>query len=185
MKKFLLAIALTIPSPSFAASGPFFSLNNTDFVVTVAFVLFVAVLLYLKVPSIVTKMLDDRSKGIQSELDEARSLREEAQSLLASYERKQQEISEQSERIISNEKDEATAAAAQAKKDLSVSIERRIAAANDQISSAQAAAIREVRNKAITIAISAVEEVISSNIDSKQSSELIDSAVKEVEEKLH
>ena len=69
MKKFLLAIALTIPSPSFAASGPFFSLNNTDFVVTVAFVLFVAVLLYLKVPSIVTKMLDDRSKGIQSELD--------------------------------------------------------------------------------------------------------------------
>ena len=72
-----------------------------------------------------------------------------------------------------------------AKKDLSVSIERRIAAANDQISSAQAAAIREVRNKAITIAISAVEEVISSNIDSKQRSELIDSAVKEVEEKLH
>ena len=185
MKKFLLAIALTIPSPSFAASGPFFSLNNTDFVVTVAFVLFVAVLLYLKVPSIVTKMLDDRSKGIQSELDEARSLREEAQSLLASYERKQQEISKQSERIISNAKDEAAAAAEQAKKDLSVSIERRIAAANDQISSAQAAAIREVRNKAITIAISAVEEVISSNIDSKQRSELIDSAVKEVEEKLH
>ena len=185
MKKFLLAIALTIPSPSFAASGPFFSLNNTDFVVTVAFVLFVAVLLYLKVPSIVTKMLDDRSKGIQSELDEARSLREEAQSLLASYERKQQEISEQSERIISNAKDEAAAAAEQAKKELSVSIERRIAAANDQISSAQAAAIREVRNKAITIAISAVEEVISSNIDSKQRSELIDSAVKEVEEKLH
>ena len=109
-------------------------------------------------------MLDDRSKGIQSELDEARSLREEAQSLLASYERKQQEISEQSERIISNAKDEAAAAAEQAKKDLSVSIERRIAAANDQISSAQAAAIREVRNKAITIAISAVEEVISSNI---------------------
>ena len=70
-------------------------------------------------------------------------------------------------------------------KDLSVSIERRIAAANDQISSAQAAAIREVRNKAITIAISAVEEVISSNIDSKKRSELIDSAVKEVEEKLH
>ena len=168
-----------------AGSKKIISLNNTDFVVTVAFVLFVAVLLYLKVPSIVTKMLDDRSKGIQSELDEARSLREEAQSLLASYERKQQEISEQSERIISNAKDEAAAAAEQAKKDLSVSIERRIAAANDQISSAQAAALREVRNKAITIAISAVEEVISSNIDSKQRSELIDSAVKEVEEKLH
>ena len=174
-----------LPSPSLAASGPFFSLNNTDFVVTVAFVLFVAVLLYLKVPSIVTKMLDDRSKGIQSELDEARSLREEAQSLLASYERKQQEISEQSERIISNAKDEAAAAAEQAKKDLSVSIERRIAASNDQISSAQSAAIREIRNKAITIAISALEEVISSNLDSKQRSELIDSAVKEVEEKLH
>ena len=81
MKKLVFILPALVPTPLLAASGPFFSLNNTDFVVTVAFVLFVAVLLYLRVPAMVTKMLDERSKGIQLELDEARSLMEEAQSL--------------------------------------------------------------------------------------------------------
>ena len=185
MKKLIFVLSALIPAPLFAASGPFFSLNNTDFVVTISFILFVAVLLYLRVPAMVTKMLDERSQGIQSELDEARSLMEEAQSLLASYERKQKEIAEQSERIIKNAKEEAANAAGQAQKDLTVSIERRMAAANDQISSAQAAAIREVRNTAISVAISAVEEVISSNIQADESNKLIDSAISEVADKLH
>ena len=89
MKKLLTVLPFTLAAPAYAASGPFFSLNNTDFVVTIAFVLFVALLIYLKVPGMVTKMLDQRADGIQSELDEARALREEAQSILASYERKQ------------------------------------------------------------------------------------------------
>ena len=185
MKKLVFILPALVPTPLLAASGPFFSLNNTDFVVTVAFVLFVAVLLYLKVPAIVTKMLDERSKGIQLELDEARSLMEEAQSLLASYERKQKEIAEQSERIIRNAKEEAALAAEQAKKDLGVSIERRIAAANDQISSAQSAAIREVRNNAISVAISVVEKVIASNIKLDESNALIDVAISDVASKLH
>ena len=71
------------------------------------------------------------------------------------------------------------------RKPLTVSIERRMAAANDQISSAQAAAIREVRNTAISVAISAVEEVISSNIQADESNKLIDSAISEVADKLH
>ena len=185
MKKLVFTLSALIQTPLLAASGTFFSLNNTDFVVTVAFVLFVAVLLYLKVPAMVTKMLDERSKGIQSELDEARSLMEEAQSLLASYERKQKEIAEQSERIIKNAKEEAALAADQAKKDLEVYIERRMAAANDQISSAQSGAIREVRNNAISVAISVVEEVIVSNIKPDESNTLIDTAISDVASKLH
>jgi F-type H+-transporting ATPase subunit b len=110
---------------------------------------------------------------------------EEAQSLLASYERKQKEIAEQSERIIRNAKEEAALAAEQAKKDLGVSIERRIAAANDQISSAQSAAIREVRNNAISVAISVVEKVIASNIKLDESNALIDVAISDVASKLH
>ena len=185
MKKLVFTLPALIPTSLLAASDPFFSLNNTDFVVTVAFVLFVTVLLYLRVPAMVAKMLDERSKGIQSELDEARSLMEEAQSILASYKRKQKEIAEQSKRIIKNAKEEAALAADQAKKDLEVYIERRMAAANDQISSAQSAAIREVRNNAISVAISVVEEVIVSNIKPDESNALIDTAISDVASKLH
>ena len=118
MRKLATLLALTAASPAFAASGPFFSLGNTDFVVTLAFILFIAVLFYFKVPSMLGGMLDKRAEGIQSELDEARALREEAQTILASYERKQKEVQEQADRIVAHAKEEATLAAEQAKQDL-------------------------------------------------------------------
>ncbi|MDA7744083.1 ATP F0F1 synthase subunit B, partial [bacterium] len=94
--KHLSALLLTLmASPALAASGPFFSLYNTNFVVTVAFIGFVALVLYLGVPKMLGKMLDARADGIRAELEEARSLREEAKALLASYEKKQAEVQAQ------------------------------------------------------------------------------------------
>jgi F-type H+-transporting ATPase subunit b len=185
MKKLFLIVPTLAATPAFAASGPFFSLDNTDFVVTIAFVLFVAVLVYLKVPGLIAKMLDDRAEGIQSDLDEARSLREEAQTLLASYERKQREVAEQSERIIATAKEEANQAAEKAKQDLQASIARRLQAAVDQISSAEAAAIREVRDTAITVAVAAASDVISAKMTAKDGGALIDASIKDVADKLH
>ena len=45
MKKLAILLSLTA-SPALAASGPFFSLRNTDFVVTIAFLLFSGILVY-------------------------------------------------------------------------------------------------------------------------------------------
>lgn len=178
-------IALTAASPAFAASGPFFSLKNTNFVVLIAFLLFVAVLLYLKVPSLLGKMLDKRAEGIKSELDEARALREEAQTLLASYERKQKEVQEQADRIVAHAREEAAEAAEAAKDDLKVSIERRLRAAEDQIASAEAGAVKEVRDRAVTIAVAAAKEVIAKQMTAAEGNKLIDQAIGEVESKLH
>jgi len=59
--------------------------------VAIAFVIFLAVLGYLKVHKMLIKGIDDRRDRIKAELDEARRLKEEAQALLAGYQRKQQE----------------------------------------------------------------------------------------------
>ena len=96
----LIASGSISASPALAAPGPFFSLSNTDFIVVLAFLLFIAILIYFKVPALLAGMLDKRAEGIRSELDEARAIREEAQTLLASYERKQQEVKAQSQRIV-------------------------------------------------------------------------------------
>jgi F-type H+-transporting ATPase subunit b len=178
-------MAMSAASPALAASGPFFSLTNTNFVVLIAFLLFIAVLLYLKVPSLLGGMLDKRAEGIQGELDEARALREEAQTLLASYERKQKEVQEQADRIVAAAKEEANEAAEQAKADLQVSIARRLKAAKDQISSAEQNAVKEVRDKAVTIAIAAAKDVIAQQMTSKDGSSLIDDAIAQVDAKLH
>lgn len=179
------ALAAVLASPAFAASGPFFSLRNTDFVVLIAFLLFVGVLLYFKVPTLLMGMLDGRAAGIKSELDEARKLREEAQTLLASYERKQKDVKEQAERIVAAAKEEATAAAAQARVDLENSVARRMAAADDQIASAEAAAVKEVRDQAVVIAVGAAREVIAKQMSAADSNKLIDDAIAQLGSKLH
>ena len=177
--------AALLASPAFAAGEVFFSLKNTDFVVLLAFLLFIAVLFYFKVPTMLAGMLDKRAEGIKSELEEARALREEAQTLLASYERKQKEVQDQADRIVSSAKDDAQKAAEKARADLAKSLERRMAAAEDQIGSAQAAAVKEVRDQAITIAVAAAREVIAKQMTAAEGNALIDDAIKQVDAKLH
>ncbi len=180
-----LILSLGFASPALAASGPFFSLHNTNFVVLIAFIVFVGVLFYFKVPGMIGGALDTRAAGIKSELDEARALREEAQTLLASYERKQKEVQEQAARIVAQAKSDADVAAEQAKADLEKSIARRLAAAEDQIASAQTAAVKEVRDQAVTIAVAAANSVIAKQMTAADGNKLIDAAISEVEAKLH
>jgi len=184
MKKLTVLFALAA-SPALAAEGPFFSLKNPEFVVVIGFVLFLALLAYLKVPGLIGGMLDKRAEGIKSDLDEAKALREEAQTILASYERKQKEVQEQADRIVEAAKAESEIAATQAKEDLKASIARRLAAADEQITSAQASAVKEVRDTAIAIAVAAAEEVIAKKLTAADGNALIEDAIKDVAAKLH
>ena len=190
MKKTLALFAIVAASPALAASknpfsAEFYKLSNTDFIVAISFLLFLGVLFYFKVPGMIGGLLDKRAEGIQSELDEARALREEAQSLLASYERKQREVQEQADRIVQAAKESAAEAGEQAKKDLAASIERRVQAAADQIASAESAAIKKVRDEAARIAVAAAGEVIAKQMTPAKSGELVDEAIKVVQSKLH
>ncbi len=182
-----LALILTFgaASPALAAKGPFFSLGNTDFVVLLGFIVFIAVLFYFKVPGMIGGALDNRAEGIKSELDEARALHEEARSLLASYERKQREVQTQADAIVAAAKDDAALAAEQAKVDLEKSIARRLAAAQDQIASAEASAVKEVRDQAISVAVSAANAVLAKQMTATQANKLIDAAIADVGAKLH
>ncbi|MCZ7675204.1 MAG: F0F1 ATP synthase subunit B [Roseovarius sp.] len=186
MKKFIATGALLLAaSPALAASGPFFSLANSNFVVLISLLIFIGVLVYFKVPTLVGAQLDKRAEGIRSELDEARAIREEAQSLLASYERKQKEVQGQADRIVAHAREEAAAAAEKAKQDLQVSIARRLRAAEDQIASAEAGAVKEVRDRAIAVAVAAAKQVVAEKITAQQGNKLIDEAISQVEAKLH
>ena len=186
----LFALGAIMAAPAYAASknpfsADFWKLSNTDFVVTIAFLLFIGVLFYFKVPGLLGGLLDKRADGIQSELDEARTLKEEAQALLASYERKQAEVKEQADRIVAQAKSDAEAAAEQAKVDLQASIARRLAAAEDQIASAEASAVKEVRDRAAAVAVMAARDVVAKQLTAADGNNLIDAAIAEVETKLH
>lgn len=186
MKRLLTSLVVLTASPAFAAEeGPFVSLRNAEFVVLVAFLCFIALLVYLGVPGRLTGLLDARADKIRAELEEAKALREEARVLLASYEKKQKDVQEQSARIVASAREEAEIAARQAKADLAVAIARRLAAAEDQIGSAEASAIRQVKEQAISVAVSVAGELLAKQATAASAKASIDAAIAQVEAKLH
>ncbi|MGB0504606.1 MAG: ATP F0F1 synthase subunit B [Pikeienuella sp.] len=159
--------------------------GDSNLVVTLSTVLFIALLFKLGVHKKIAGLLDARAEKIREELDEARRLREEAQTLLASYERKQKEVEGQAESIVASAKAEAERAAVAAKDDLERSIARRMKTAEDQIASAEASAMKEVRDRAVTVAIAAATDVIAAKMTAKTGNKLVDDAIAEVGAKLH
>jgi F-type H+-transporting ATPase subunit b len=180
--------ALALPAgPALAAAGdyPWVSLRNSDFVVLIAFAVFVGILVYFKVPGLLTGMLDRRADTIRKELDDARALREEAQTLLAEFERKQKDVQDEAQRIVAQARADAEAGATEAKQDLERSIARRIKAAEDQIASAEEAAVREVRNRAAQVAVAAAADVFRAQLGPDDSARLIDDSLTVVDARLH
>ncbi|MBL4918723.1 F0F1 ATP synthase subunit B [Szabonella alba] len=187
MKKPILAgiLAAAGAVPAQAATGPFFSLGNTDFIVLISFLIFVGVLVKLGVPGKLGSMLDTRAAQIKSDLDEARALREEAKALLASYERKRKDVQDQADRIVTSARDEAKAAAEEGKAELQRAIARRLATAEDRIASAEAGAVRAVREQAVAVAIAAAGDVLAKQMTAETAAASIDEAIKTVDARLH
>lgn len=139
-----------------------FALNSPTIWVFLAVVLFLLVLAYFGVHKKIGGALDDRADKIRTELDEAKSLREEAQALLASYQRKQKEAEDQAEEIVKQARHDAEIMAANARKDLAERLERRAAQAEAKIATAEAQAMAEVKAKAADLALEAAEKLIRS-----------------------
>ena len=188
MRKLIaLAIAMGLAATQSHAAGDygFFSLKNTDLIVLMGFIVFVGVLVYFKVPAMLGRMLDSRAAQIRADLDEARSLREEAQKVLASYERKSREVQEQADRIVKQAREEAVAAAEEAKAAMETALARRLKAAEEQIASAESSAVREVRDRAVQVAVSAAAEALAKGMSPADGAARIDASIKEVAAKLH
>ena len=153
---------------------------DATFWVGAAFVLFVGILVYLKVPGMLTGALDERAKKISNDLDQARELREEAQVLLATYQRKQRDALKEAEEIIAHAKEEAMREAEQAEKKLEEAIARRQQAALNKIALAEAQAENEVRDTAIEIAIAAATAVVAQQVRGDRADALVDTAIQEL-----
>lgn len=129
--------------------------------------------------------LDMRRDKIKARLDEAQRLREDAEEMIETYRRKQEEAFREADEIIAHAKAEAIRMAEQAAKDLEESVKRRERQAMDRIAQAEAEAVREVRNLAVDLAMSATRKVIAETLSAKQASALVDQAIKQLPGTLH
>jgi len=160
-------------------------LAMAEFWVAVAFVLFAAILVYYKVPALIAKTLDDRAEAIRKELDQARRLREEAQSLLADYQKKHRNVGKEAEDIIALARREAEALAHETRESLKQSLERRTRLAEDKIARAEQQAVDEVRGSAIDVAVAAAEKILREKMAGAGGAALIDQSIRDLKGRLN
>ena len=156
-----------------------------EFWVAIAFVAFVLVLLYYRVPALIAKSLDDRAEAIRKELDEARRLREEAQNLLADYQKKHRNVSQEADTILELARGEAEAFAQETRANLKDMLERRTRQAEDKIARAEAQAVDEVRAAAIELAVAAAEKILREKASGAGGVSLIDQSIRELKGRLN
>jgi F-type H+-transporting ATPase subunit b len=158
---------------------------EAEFWVAVAFVIFVGVLGYVQAHERLVKSIDDRRERIKAELDEARRLKAEAEALLATYRRKQQEAEREAETIVASAKAEAERLATEAEAKIEEFIARRTKMAESKIAQAEAQALADVRSAAAELAVAAAEKILTRTVKDKVADDLLAKGIADVRAKLN
>ena len=175
-------IYLVLGSISYSGSdAPAISLNNTNFVVSIAFVAFLGLLFYLKVPSKISGLLDDRSRSIEAEINNANLLLEESKTMLADLEREHKINIEKAKKILIDAEAEAKNILSEAKKEIRFGIERKVKLAEEQIKATEASVIKSIKNKAVDQSVLIAEAELMRKAKSKKDAFNIDQSLKDLE----
>jgi len=173
----MISKAYSSETATTAVQGNFY--DDPQFFVLVAFIITIALAgktVYKKI----SESLDQRSEGIRKNIEEAIRLREEAQDLLASYERKQRDAANEAKELAERAKKDAKYLAEKATEDMNSLVDRRERQAKDRIAQAETTARDEIRHAAIDIALEASRRVLADKASGKKGGSLIDSAIKDL-----
>jgi len=159
-------------------------LHSAEFWVFVAFLILVGAV-FKKVSAVIAGSLDARAGRIRAQLEEAEKLRDDAQALLADYQRKQRAATQEAEAIVAQAKSEAQRMSEQAQADLEQALKRREQQALQKIAQAEAEALGAVRNQAVDLALAASARLMADNLDDERAARLVDEAIKDLPDKMH
>jgi F-type H+-transporting ATPase subunit b len=160
-------------------------LYEAEFWVAVAFLIFLGIVWKVGGFKTLISGLDARAERIRAELGEARRLREEAASLLASYERRRSEAEREAAEIVANARDEAERLAREAEEKMADFVRRRTAAAEAKIALAENQAAAEVRAAAVDAAIKASEQILRGEITGDAAEALLTRSLRDVRSKMN
>lgn len=163
------------------SDAPALSLDNTNFVVLIAFIAFLLLILYLKVPSKIFGLLDDRSHSIETEINNANIILEESKTMLADLEREHKINIERAKKIIIEAEAEAKNIVSNAKKEVRVDIERKVKLAEEQIKATEVSVIKGIKDKAIDHSILIAEAELLKKMKNKKNKSNVESSLKDLE----
>ena len=180
----LSAFALSYGVSHAAGSKKMVSLDNTDFVVLISFLVFVGVLIYFKVPSIVGAFLDKRSNDIQSEIEKAGEILEEAKKILSSIEADHIRTSETIGQMIETARSRAGEEEEKAKKNIEELMKNKLISAEGQVMSNERKILEEIEDRAIDLSIEKVKVKLSQSLSSSDYDNQFNASIESIEKGL-
>ena len=180
----LSAFALSYGVSHAAGSKKMVSLDNTDFVVLISFLIFVGVLIYFKVPSIVGAFLDKRSNDIQSEIEKAGEILEEAKKILSSIEADHIRTSETIGQMVETARSRAGEEEEKAKKNIEELMKNKLISAEGQVMSNERKILEEIEDRAIDLSIEKVKVKLSQSLSSSDYDNQFDASIQSIEKGL-
>lgn len=153
-----------------------FGLNPMAWVALSMLVL-ILIALYLKVPGMLTSGLDASIAEIKKQLDEAKSLRAEAEALRQEYAAKIANAEKDAAAMFDHARHEAEAIVAKAEADTTTVIGRREKMAADKIAAAERGAVDELRARAARAATVAAGQLIAAKHGAAADKALVDEAI--------
>ena len=158
---------------------------DASFFTLVALIIFLGIVAYAGGFKAIGAGLDSRAERIRNDLDHAAKLRKEAEALLAEYKQKRIDAEKEAATIVAAAKADAEEYAAETRRKLSESLERRTKQAEQKIAQAEAAAIKDVRNAATELAIAAAQNMVAQAAKGARGDELIASSIQAVKSRLN
>jgi F-type H+-transporting ATPase subunit b len=160
-------------------------LSSPDFWVGIGTLIFLGILVWMKVPGMITRTLDARAAAIAKELEEAQRLRGEAEALLNQYKTKRAEAESEAAAILAEAKAEAERFATESRAAINAQIARRSKQAEEKIAQAEAQAVAEMRALAADRAVAAAEKLLAARLDDKRAADLVKRSLEEIPSKLN
>ena len=157
---------------------------DESFFVALSFATVIGAFLYLRLPRRVLQSLDDKAAAIESELDEARKLREQAAQVLADYQTQAQQAEKQAEEIVTLARESAERTAAEAKVAMEAQMQRRAAQAELKIARSEEKLIKEVRTAIASLAIDAAAQLVAAGLSAEKAKQLVDDSIDGLSDRL-
>jgi F-type H+-transporting ATPase subunit b len=152
---------------------------DATFWVGVSFILFFAVLIYLKIPQKINEILNNLIANIKNEIDESEKLRAEAKTILENSQIKLESAQKESKKIINQAKKESENLIIEMNDKFHKSSEIKKNLTKNKISQMKESALKEIKDNSIRLAVDSVKKIISNSIDKSKLDNLFEKNLEE------
>ena len=152
---------------------------DATFWVAISFLIFIALLIYKKVPGLINKVLDDKISEIKKKVEESEKLKNDSEKLLSTYQAKLNDSKKECDLILQTAKKISDKDSKELTEKFKNNLKSRERSVEEKITNLKNEALKEIELKAAMLSADAVREIMKNEIDEKKRADISFKSVKQ------